>query len=270
MSEEAKERRADQEWLRLDVEDGTATATNATVELGDIHLSPFGRLYGGAGTALVSVLIEAATSRRLLWVTTQFVGVCQGGDRLDLTADVVADGKRTSQVRVQAYVGDRLVLQALGAAADPGIDIPDHTVPALPEVPPPADCPAMRLPALEKNRTGFFAAAEQRDASRGAPRSHRRWLRIPGRAVTRPALLGLAGDFVPNMVMQEAGEQGAGTSLDNTIRVGAPACSDWVLIDGVPEQSACGYGHGWVRLWSEDGTLVGTASQTAALWRALG
>jgi acyl-CoA thioesterase len=69
--------------------------------------------------------------------------------------------------------------------------------------------------------------------------------------------------------MRELGERGAGTSLDNTIRIGAVTEGEWVLIDGLPELAAGGYGHGSVRLWSEDGLLLGTASQTAALWRSL-
>jgi acyl-CoA thioesterase len=69
------------------------------------------------------------------------------------------------------------------------------------------------------------------------------------------------------MVMDAVGHFGAGTSLDNTIRVGSAASGEWVLVDGLPEQSVGGYGHGTVRLWAEDGTLVGIASQTATLWR---
>jgi acyl-CoA thioesterase len=233
---EAEERRGDQELLGLEVKDERGVAT---VELGEIHVAPFGRLYGGAGTALASAVIEAAAGRRLLWVTTQFVGICRYGDRLDLQADVVAAGKRTSQVRVCAYAGDALVSE-------------------------------IRLPALESDKPGFFGLAEQRHAGAGDERAHRWWMRLPGRPVTRPALLGLAGDCVPQMVMREIGEPGAGTSLDNTIRVGTPSRSEWVLIDGAPEQAVGGYGHGWVRLWAQDGTLVGTASQTAALWRSLG
>src|SRR6516225_7015769 len=101
-TDEAKARRADQELLELEVsEDGR----DATVKLSDIHLAPFGRMYGGAGTSLASAAIEAATGRRLVWVTTQFVGAAGHGDRLELRADVVAAGRRTSQVHVRAHAG---------------------------------------------------------------------------------------------------------------------------------------------------------------------
>jgi acyl-CoA thioesterase len=261
-TDEAKARRADQELLELDVsEDGR----DATVRLSDIHLAPFGRMYGGAGTAMASVAIEAAAGRRLVWVTTQFVGACGQGDRLDLRAEVLAAGRRTSQVHVRAYAGSRLIFQALGAAGEQGSDIPDGTVPQPPQVPLPADCPVMPMPP----GPGFFAMAEQRYAGDSAARSHTWWIRLPGQLLTRPALVGMAADFVPGMVMRGIGEPGAGTSLDNTIRVGVASDSEWVLIDGSPEQAAGGFGHGHVRLWGADGALVGVASQTAALWRSL-
>jgi acyl-CoA thioesterase len=262
-TDEAKARRADQELLELEV---SADGRDATVKLSDIHLAPFGRMYGGAGTALASTAIEAATGRRLVWATTQFVGACGPGDRLDLRAEVLAAGRRTSQVHVRASVGSQLVFQALGAAGETDSDIPDGTVSQPPDVPPPAECPVMPMPP----GPGFFGLAEQRYASVGAPRSHRWWIRLPGHCLARPALLGLAGDFVPGMVMRGIGEPGAGTSLDNTIRVGSRSAQEWILIDGSPEQATGGFGHGHVRLWAADGTLVGLASQSAALWRSLG
>ncbi|XVQ14601.1 acyl-CoA thioesterase [Spirillospora sp. CA-255316] len=261
---EAAERVADQEWLELKI---GAHGDRATVELGDRHLAPFGRMYGGIGAALASALIEAATGRRLLWATTQFVGACGGGDRLDLRADVVAAGRRTSQVSVTAHAGGELVLQALGASGDIGTDIPGRSIPEAPVVPSPADCPEMGLDIPDGYPPGFFGAIERRLVDEHA---HRWWMRLPDRPLARPALLGLAGDCLPPMVMRELGEPGSGTSLDLTVRVGAPSAGGWLLVDGRPDLAAGGYGHGRVRLWTEDGALAGTVAQTTALWRALG
>jgi acyl-CoA thioesterase len=267
----AKDRRADQELLELDVsEDGR----RGTVRISDIHLASFGRMYGGAGASLASAVIEAAARRRLVWVTTQFIGACGQGDRLDLDADVLAAGRGTSQVQVRACCGGKLIFQALGAAADATSVIPDGTVHRLPEVPRPEDCALLPVPPAGASGPGFFGLAERRHADRkpgeDPARSGSWWIRLPGYSLARPALLGLAGDCVPPLVMRAIGEPGAGTSLDNTIRVGAPSDCEWVLIDGAADQAAGGFGHGQVRLWAPDGTLVGTASQTCALWRSLG
>jgi len=259
-------RRGDQEVLDLEV---GADGVSSGVKLGDIHLSPVGRLYGGAGASLASVAIEAATRRRLRWVTTQFVGVCGGGDRLDIRADVVAAGRRTSQAQVHAYCDGRLIFQAVGAAGDITSDIPDGTITVAPPVPAALDCPPL-WGLAELAVPGFFGLAEQRRVPDGAEILTKWWMRLPGSRLTRPALLGLAGDCLPHLVMMGIGESGAGTSLDNTIRVGITTDSEWVLIDAMPEQAAGGYGYGHARLWAADGTLVGTASQTAALWRSIG
>jgi acyl-CoA thioesterase len=264
--DEAQERRADQELLGLDV---SGDGLRATVTLSEIHLSPFGRLYGGSGTSLASAVIEAAAQRRLAWVTTQFIGACGDGDRLVLRADVLAAGRQVSQVHVSAHAGSRLVFQAIGAAAEMAQDIPDGTVPAAPDVPLPGDCPVVPTPSSPRSRPGFFGIAEHRRADTGQDWSRRWWLRLPGHQLTRPALLAMAGDCVAPLVMRGIGLPGAGTSIDNTVRVGAPSSGEWVLIDGMPEQAASGLGHGHVRLWAADGTLAGAASQTTALWRSL-
>ena len=56
-----------------------------------------------------------------------------------------------------------------------------------------------------------------------------------------------------------------GTSLDNTIRLGPWVETDWVLLDLRPHLAVGGYGHGVAHVWSTDGHLLATASQTASL-----
>jgi acyl-CoA thioesterase len=66
-------------------------------------------------------------------------------------------------------------------------------------------------------------------------------------------------------VVRAAGRNGAGTSLDNSIRFGLEPHGDWVLVDVDPYLISDGYVHGAARLWSEDGELMGVASQTASV-----
>jgi acyl-CoA thioesterase len=60
-----------------------------------------------------------------------------------------------------------------------------------------------------------------------------------------------------------------GNSLDNTLRVARLVPTEWVLLDIRIHAVANGFGHGLVHLWAEDGTLLGTASQSAIVrfWR---
>jgi hypothetical protein len=52
-------------------------------------------------------------------------------------------------------------------------------------------------------------------------------------------------------------------SLDNTIRLVRPVATEWVLLDIRVHAVHDGFGHGLVHLWSGDGVLMATASQSA-------
>ena len=90
------------------------------------------------------------------------------------------------------------------------------------------------------------------------------WARMRDMPQTR-ATLGFLADMVPSRVVSAAGRTGAGTSLDNAMRYGPQPDTEWILVDFDPYLASGGYAHGGARLWSEDGTLVGIASQTATL-----
>src|SRR5689334_22715839 len=78
-----------------------------------------GVLYGGTGAAAAVMLMEAATQRDALWVATQFVAQAGVGERIDVVAHTLAEGKRIAQVHVVARVDDRVIFTALGATAHP-------------------------------------------------------------------------------------------------------------------------------------------------------
>jgi acyl-CoA thioesterase len=89
------------------------------------------------------------------------------------------------------------------------------------------------------------------------------WGRLRDKPTSRPALAFMA-DFVPVSVARATGQMGAGISLDNSMRFGPLVDTEWVLYDYDPQFATGGYLHGGARVWSQDGTLLGYASQTAA------
>ena len=74
--------------------------------------------------------------------------------------------------------------------------------------------------------------------------------------------LAILGDYVPFGVGQALGRMAGGNSLDNTLRVARLVETEWVLLDVQVHTIQHGFGHGLVHLWAEDGTLLGTASQS--------
>jgi len=233
-------------------------------------MTPAGRFYGGAGVSLAGAAMEAVTGRRLRWVTVQFVSSAGAGAMIELTAETAAEGRTTAQAHVVARVDGAALFHALGSTDTVPADVPDAVLPVMPAVPDPDECEELRLPFPRSDSPrGHFVVSELRDAGSGEGPGLRAWARVRGHDAGRPAMLGYVADYVPISVMRAIGVRGAGTSIDNTIRVGAaPAVPPaWVLVDLRPELSAGGYGHGRANLWSPAGELLGIASQTARLFR---
>ena len=95
------------------------------------------------------------------------------------------------------------------------------------------------------------------------------WVRIPELDGGSAAALAMIGDFVPYGIGQALGVRAGGNSLDNTLRVVSRAQTEWILADIRVHAVADGFGHGLVHLWTEDGRLLGTASQSTIVrnWR---
>jgi acyl-CoA thioesterase len=225
-----------------------------------------GKFYGGTGIAVATAIIEAETGRSALWATVQFVGSADIGERFDCRVEVLAAGRRTSQVRMTATVGDRIVLEAIGATGDARTGPLNMQFGTMPGVPSPDETPEWRpnisIP-IPRGVESWLTITELRGVSVPG-HDHAMWARMRDMPQTR-ATLGFLADMVPSRVVSAAGRTGAGTSLDNAMRYGPRPQTEWILVEFDPYFAAGGYAHGGARLWSEDGTLLGVASQTATL-----
>jgi len=223
-----------------------------------------GKLYGGTGIAVSVATMEAESGRGAVYNAVQFVGSADIGDRIDCHVETMANGRRTTQLRLTATVGDRVVLAAIGATGEdrggltaqfgdmPDAPMPDENGTWKPNVPFP----------IPRDVPSWLTICELRDVP--GPR-HLLWARMKDMPLTRAAL-GFLADMVPSAVVRAAGHVGGGTSLDNAMRFGPVPESDWMLIDFDPYQVSGGYAHGAARLWSSEGTLLGVASQTATMF----
>jgi acyl-CoA thioesterase len=239
-----------------------------------------GRFYGGAALAAALAASESATGRSALWSTTQMIATAEIGERIRLDADVVASGRSVDQVQVRGTVGDRLVFSAVGGTATPRPDGLRATGQVMPRVPGPDDCDDWRRLRSDDGASppevGHHLISEHREApiadrSADRPGHMALWARLsPARAtaspVMSPAALGFLADMIPIAVCRACGVEGAGTSLDNSLRIGGPAETDWVLLELDAHVAFGGFGHGLVHLWSPDGELLGTGTQSARLF----
>ena len=259
---------ADREFLGLTLdESGLAGAIEITYKL----MSPRGSFYGGAGLALACAMMEQATGRDTVWCTVQFASGAGHADHLELHSEVVAHGHRTSQVRVTAWVDGREVFTSVGATGAATGRI-SRTFAPMPSVSPPEESTSNTWPAAFDREKTHFGTTEIREAvvlggtEGSATPSMALWARIDGTPGWTPTLLGYVADVVPMSIHRALGaRQPGGMSLDNSLRVGPPVESEWLLLALHAEAAHEGYGHGSVHLWSPDGVLAGVASQTFAL-----
>ena len=91
------------------------------------------------------------------------------------------------------------------------------------------------------------------------------WARVPGHLEPSAATLAIIGDYVSGGVSQPLGRRVLSRSLDNTLRVVHLEPTEWVLCDIRMLALVDGYGQGIAYLWSEQGSLLATASQSMSV-----
>lgn len=234
------------------------------------------RLYGGSAVSASVAAAERVTGRDALWMTTQFVSTVTQGHELDVNVEVLAPGRRTNQVRVTGTGPDGVVFASLGATGITGSDL-NGTFEHRPEVsgPDPAAAGSSLFgprsgPVFPEDAPGWHRVVELHPAEivdhpDPGPGRMAMWMRRRDGGPITPAVAAYMADFVPISVARGLDVAAFGTSLDNTIRVGAFVETEWMLLDLRPHLAFGGYGHGVVHLWSESGHLLATASQTASM-----
>jgi acyl-CoA thioesterase II len=213
------------------------------------------------------------------------VSTAEQGAAIDVEVEVLAPGKRTNQVRVTGRDGTgSTVFASLGATGqhrDGGLA---GEFEQCPEVSPPEDAEpwsspfagmaattGIEVPPFPRD-TGFASVIDLAGATVVAhpdpgPGRVCVWLRRKDRQPITPAMASYMADMIPMSVAVACGVVAAGTSLDNSIRIGSFEPSEWILLDLRPHLAVGDYGHGTAHVWSRSGRLLATASQTASMFR---
>ena len=233
-----------------------------------------GALFGGAGLGACIEVMEHVTGRPCIWATAQFLSYARPPSVVELDCSEVVRGHQISQARVIAHVGDTEILTVVGALGKRPLDLEGQWA-KRPDVPPPDACPPRPLMNHHEGTIGTRLDARLADARpfwefpgpQGSGNASL-WVRTPELDMSAAALA-IIGDFVPFGIGQALGKRAGGNSLDNTLRVAHRVPTEWVLADVRVHALADGFGHGLVHLWAEDGTLLGTASQSTIVraWR---
>lgn len=227
-----------------------------------------GTLFGGCGLGAAIEALERTTGRPLVWASAQYLSYARPPSVVAINVTEVVRGHRSSQARAVARVDGEEIF-AVNAALGARTFQLSGSWALRPDVPPPDASPPRE--ALPRHRGTIMDRLEMRLASGrpmsdlpGPPGDGRAalWVHLPSLEMSAAALA-IVGDFVPFGVGQALGERAGGNSLDNTLRVVTRHPTEWILADVRVHAVADGFGHGLVHLWAEDGTLLGTASQSA-------
>lgn len=229
-----------------------------------------GALYGGTGLAASVLAMQAASGRDVIWCSTQFVSSPQAGAVIEWSVDVLAQGKRASQLLVRATAGGQVAFTALGSAGVGSDDGLTGQYVDAPDAGRPEDAAPWSPLTTALSAESWSKVIDLRDAPPidGHPARSALWAgRRDGLPYT-PVGIAFAADFVPLGVARSAGKLGAGSSLDNSMRF-RPGSTygehGWVVLELQGDFASGGYGHGTVVVWSPAGELLATGSQSAAM-----
>ena len=237
--------------------------------------TPGNFLFGGCGLGAALVALEAASGRQTVWATGQYLSYALVDEDMRWDVTLAAVGGQVTQGRAVGRVDGREILTVNAALGDKGdLELGGVWV-TPPEVPPPDHCRPRFLPDLFRNtimdsievRTAGGLTFEEMDGTPGSPDSAL-WARVPGHLAPSAATLAIVGDYLSGAVSQPLGRRAMGRSLDNTLRVVRLRPTEWVLCDIRIHALVDGYAQGIAFLWSEDGDLLATASQSTSvrLW----
>ena len=231
-------------------------------------------LYGGCGLAAGLVALEAASGRPTVWATAQYLTHAPTGSVVDWEVVLAATGKSVTQARAVGRLGQHEVLTVNAALGRGDLEL-EGTWVTPPEVPAPEDCPLLETPpfftdSVLERVEHRLAQGRMFEPTYEAPGDGGSafWARVPGHLDPSAATLAVIGDYVSGGASHPLGVRTMGRSLDNTIRIGRLVPTEWLLCDIRMHALANGFAQGLAHLWSQDGTLLATASQTISvrLW----
>ncbi len=262
------------EFLGMRALDGEKLHWELDVEPG--LTTPGDFLFGGCGLAAGIVSMEEASGRPTVWATAQYLSYAPTHSHMELEVVLAVVGKRTAQARSVGHVGDKEILTVNAALGTHSGVFSGVWVEEPPAVDRPENCPD-RGPFGGPISESIFDKIDTRQAlgrsfqelmtgePMAGPARSAIWARLPGHLEPEAASLAIFGDLVGGAVSQIIGRPTHGTSLDNTLRVVELSPTDWVLCDIYIDAMSGGYAQGRAHLWSEEGRLLATASQSMSI-----
>lgn len=222
-------------------------------------------VFGGAAAAAAAKSMELASSAHIAIIDTHFYRSIPYGSHLLIDVEIPKAGRHLQRLTVTGTVAGKLVFESLGTLSQ---ELPRTakvwSKPAL-HIPRPDDCPQWTGFPQQDERGRLLERLDVRYAS-GAnlddPSVTALWARSNEGCPLDIVQLSLFADLLPGGIGQSVGRLGGGASLDNHLRVFAMEETQWVLCEMQTLAANSRLAHGEMRLFSEDGALLASASQS--------
>ena len=229
-------------------------------------------LFGGCGLGAAMSAMEGTTGRPVVWATAQYLSYAKTGSVMDIDVVVAKEGRAMTQARATGHVGGTEILTVNAALGSRDFDATADFV-SMPEVAGPDDSPVRPTfstgleNALHTRMSQRVAAAPSANDVESAgdlgPGRVAVWTRVNDLYDGSGPLMAVLGDYLPMGISMTMDRPVMSNSLDNTIRVIRNEPCEWYLLDITVDAVRAGVGHGQVHIWSPEGTLLATASQSA-------
>ena len=230
-------------------------------------------MYGGVGLAASIEALQRTCERPIIWATAQYLSFARPPSFLDLDVRVFYKGRHTTQARVSGHVGEAEIITVAAALGERPTAL-SHQWAQMPSVPRPEECERVQLwpdHGENFNRRVELRMPRGQPPRDGTPSKDGRmilWARTVEEFEVDASMLAILADYVPSAIGPALGEANSGaSSLDNTLRIRQIAPTRWVLCDIAISGMHAGFAHGDMRLYSESGVLMATASQSMVVRR---
>ena len=240
--------------------------------LSDVNVTPGGALQGGVAMGVAVDALEEVTGRQAIWSTGQYLSYAEppGDVSIQLSPEVV--GHKITQARARITLGNTEVMSTFVALGSRYFAISGTPI-EKPLAPPVSECrfeemARREVPSMFDKMTMFVAKGRPRAELNSVPGDGNSifYVRIAdGPRMVRASDIAAIGDMMPMAYGDAFGAQVNGNSIDNTIRYGDRVETEWVMLDCHVFDLRRGFAHGIAHMWADDGTYLGTASQSTIM-----
>jgi hypothetical protein len=240
--------------------------------LADENITPGGALQGGIGMGIAVDALESVTGRQAIWSTAQYLSYAEPPGEIDIKLSLEVVGHRITQARATLHLGKTEVLTTLVALGSRDFEV-EGTPVQKPIAQPVEQCRSQDM--VRDDMASMFDKMSM-VVSKGRTRDEITEIRGDGNSIfyvriaDGPRLINASdiaavGDTMPMAYGDAFGATVNGNSIDNTVRYGGRCVTEWVMMDCHVFDLQRGFAHGLAHMWGDDGTYLGTASQSTIM-----